>query len=130
MRHQPATDMPMGVVLCPALGREARWTYRSASANLADRLCRRRVADAAVRLSRAAATPPTYRAMSALAAWRDSVHAAVDWLRAHTGLKQVALAGLRLGAMLAGRDGGGARRLSRQSPYWRQSCPGAPMPAN
>ncbi len=99
--HRPSRmDASFGVVLCPALGREARWTYR-AMRQLADRLAAAGLP--ALRFEYpgtgdSADVPPWEQP---LAAWRDSVHAAADWLRAQTGLQRVAFAGLRFGALLA-----------------------------
>ncbi len=93
-------SVSVAVVLCPALGREARWTYRS-------------LRQFAVRL--AAAGLPTIRleyqgtgdsaepasGQVAVAAWQGGVQAVTDWIRAETGLARVALGGIRFGALMA-----------------------------
>ena len=97
--HAPEKPGGVAVVVCPALGREGRWSYR-AMRHLASRL--------------AAAGHPTLRFdypgtgaspdlpdCEPLAGWRDRVHGAVDWLRTQTGHARVAMCGLRFGALLA-----------------------------
>ena len=52
-------------------------------------------------------------------AWLDGIHAAVRWLRATTGVEEVALVGLRLGAILAAMaaaERGGVERLVMMAP--------------
>ncbi|WP_448208309.1 alpha/beta fold hydrolase [Azospirillum sp. sgz302134] len=56
-----------------------------------------------------------------LRAWIDGIHAAVAYLRAATGVEEVALVGLRLGALLAAKAAaeseGGVSRLALLAPY-------------
>ena len=88
------------VVLCQALGREARWIHRTLR-RLADRL--------------AAAGMPTLRfdyrgtgdsdelkdGEHPVRCWRDDVHEAANWLRRETGHARIGMAGIRFGALLA-----------------------------
>lgn len=107
-----------GVVLCSPHGNEDLCVYRTWR-TLAERL--------------AAAGLPTLRfdypgtGNSAgsdedpelVRAWLDGIHAAVRWLRANTGVEEVALVGLRLGATLAAMaaaERGGVERLVLMAP--------------
>ena len=98
--HLPANPRASGVVLCPALGREARWSYRTMR-QLADRLATEGLTTLRFDYPGTGDAPDLLPGDDLLAAWRQSVHAAVDWLRTETGLEQVALCGLRFGALLA-----------------------------
>lgn len=93
------TPKDRGVVLCSPFGYEAICTYRGWRA-LAERL--------------AGAGMPVLRfdypstgdsagddAFERVPAWLGSIEAGTEWLRRHAGVSQVALCGLRLGALLA-----------------------------
>lgn len=107
-----------GVVLCSPHGNEDMCTHRTLRI-LADRL--------------AAAGLPTLRfdypgtgnsagddeEPERVRAWLDGIHAAVGWLRATTGVEEVALVGLRLGgtlAAMAAGERGGVDRLVLMAP--------------
>ncbi len=90
----------LGIVLCGPIGYEALCTHRQwhrlartlAAAGLATlRFDYRGTGDSAEDDEAPARVP----------AWLDSVHGAIGWLRAHTGVERIALVGLRLGAALA-----------------------------
>ena len=105
--HQaPGPTRNLGIVLCPALGREARWAYR-AMRYLADRLAARGLV--CLRLeypgTGESAEPPDWE--QPIAAWRNSVHDAADWLRAQSGVDRLVLTGLRFGALLAAEAASG-----------------------
>ena len=92
----------LGVVLCPALGREARWTLRTMR-QLADRLAVAGLPTLRFEYSGTGESADLPEWEDPFAAWQDNVHSAIDWLRARTGLDRVALCGLRFGALLAAR---------------------------
>ena len=98
--HIPDRPRGIGIVLCPALGREGRWSYR-AMRDLADRLAAAGSPTLRFDYPGTGNAPDAPKFTEPLAAWRQSVHDAVDWLRTQTGLEQVALCGLRFGALLA-----------------------------
>ena len=96
------TPKDCGVVLCSPFGYEALCTYRGWRA-LAERL--------------AAAGMPVLRfdypstgdsagddALERVPAWLNSIEAGTAWLRRHAGVSQIALCGLRLGALLAAKS--------------------------
>jgi len=113
--HQAAGDC--GVLLCPAIGHEARSVHRPWRM-LADTL--------------AAGGYPTLRfdypgtadswvdanavGDDGLAPWRAGIAAAADWLRREAGVRRIALCGLRLGAALAAEASVGAERLALLAP--------------
>ena len=98
--HVPANPRTSGVVLCPALGREARWSYR-AMRQLADRIAAEGLPTLRFDYPGTGDSPDWPRGSDPLAFWRQSVHEAIDWLRMTAGVEQVALCGLRFGALLA-----------------------------
>ncbi len=98
--HVPDRPRALGVVLCPALGREARWSYR-AMRQLADRLAASGMPTLRFDYPGTGESPDLPAWEEPFDAWRQSVHEAVDWLRAQTGIDQVGLCGLRFGALLA-----------------------------
>jgi alpha/beta superfamily hydrolase len=98
--HVPDRPRATGVVLCPALGREGRWSYRSMR-HLAERLAASGLPTLRFDYPGTGNAPDGLDGAEPLAAWRQSLHDAVDWLRTQTGLEQVALCGLRFGGLLA-----------------------------
>jgi alpha/beta superfamily hydrolase len=90
----------IAVVLCPALGREARWTYCSLR-HLAVRLAAAGLPTVRFDyLGTGDSAEPTAGPLS-VEAWRDGVQAVADWVRAETGLASVAFGGIRFGALIA-----------------------------
>jgi pimeloyl-ACP methyl ester carboxylesterase len=107
-----------GVVLCNAFGQEAMWTHKGFR-QLADRLAMAGVS--ALRFD----YPGTGDSIGdedepgRVGAWTDSIKHAVRTLRELTGVTEVALVGLRLGAALAARaalDMGGVERIVMLAP--------------
>lgn len=98
-------DGDRGVIMCAAMGYEALCAHSSWRV-LADRF-----ADAGLPTLRfdypgagdslGEADDPVLVAL-----WRDSIRAAVDWMREATGVREVVLVGMRLGAALAAEVGG------------------------
>ena len=105
--HQaPGPTRNLGVVLCPALGREARWAYR-AMRYLADRLAARGLVSLRLEYPGTGESAEPSDWEQPIAAWRNSVHDAADWLRAQSGVDHLALVGLRFGALLAAEAAAG-----------------------
>lgn len=99
--HQPSreTRLDRGVVLCSPYGHEAVCTHRNWRA-LAVAL-----ADAGLPTVRfdypGTGDSAGSENSEQLSAWLDSITAAISWLRQHAGVHEVALCGLRFGALLA-----------------------------
>jgi alpha/beta superfamily hydrolase len=98
--HPAAQNTSLAVLLCPPLGREARWVHRSFR-KLANQLAASGVPALRFDYPNSGDSCDLPAGDDPLAAWRDSVHIAADWLRAHTGASQLAMVGLRFGALLA-----------------------------
>jgi dienelactone hydrolase len=98
--HPAAQNCSLAVVLCPPLGREARWIHRSFR-KLANRLAASGVPALRFDYPNSGDSCDLPEGGEPLAAWRDSVHIAADWLRAQTGATHLAMAGIRFGALLA-----------------------------
>ena len=99
--HPTAQPSSLAVLLCPPLGREARWTHRTFR-KLAMRLAAAGLPSLRFDYPSSGDSSDIPDGQDPLAAWRDSVDIAADWLRAQSGASELALVGLRFGALLAG----------------------------
>jgi dienelactone hydrolase len=98
--HPAAHASSLAVLLCPPLGREARWVHRSFR-KLSTQLAAAGVPALRFDYPSSGDSCDVPDGEEPLAAWRDSVHIAADWLRAQTGASHLAIIGLRFGALLA-----------------------------
>ena len=109
--HAPtgARRSDLGVVLCPALGRDERCTHRPLRI-LAERLARAGHLVIRFDLPGFGDSADTDTAADALPSWIAAAQAASDLLRRH-GVKQVTLGGFRFGATLAALSAREGERL-------------------
>ena len=98
--HPAAIPGSLPVLLCPPLGREARWAHRSLR-KLANRLAASGLSTLRFDYPNTGDSCDVPAGQGMVEAWRDSVHVAADWLRAQTGATELAMVGLRFGALLA-----------------------------
>jgi alpha/beta superfamily hydrolase len=98
--HPAAQPSSLAVLLCPPLGREARWTHRMFR-KLATRLAAAGLPSLRFDYPNSGDSGDVPAGEDPLAAWRDSVDIAADWLRAQSGAGELAFVGLRFGALLA-----------------------------
>ncbi len=89
-----------GVVLCPPFGLDGL-TARRAYADLAARLAAHGLSALVFDWAGTGDSLGSDRDPDRLAAWKASLHAAIETLRRETGVTEIALVGLRLGATLA-----------------------------
>lgn len=102
---QPDQARDAAVLLVPALGSEARASYR-AMWRLAEELAARGFTVLRYDHAGDGDSPGLARDADQLAAWRGGVRLAAGFLRAQTGARVLALGGLRLGATLAAVEAG------------------------
>ena len=98
--HPAAQPSSLAVLLCPPLGREARWAHRTFR-KLATRLAAAGLPCLRFDYPSSGDSCDIPADQDPLAAWRDSIDIAADWLRAQSGASQLAIVGLRFGALLA-----------------------------
>ena len=107
-----------GVVLCSPHGHEELSVHRSWAA-LADRLAAAGMPALRFDYPGTGNSAGTDEEPERVRAWLDGVHAAIRFLRATTGVEEVALVGLRLGgtlAAMAAAERGGVERLVLMAP--------------
>jgi pimeloyl-ACP methyl ester carboxylesterase len=102
----PAANHNVGIVICPALGRDGRCSYRPMH-DLAEGLAAAGFATLRFELLGCGdsldlpQTPDGAETTEALSVWMTGVQQAVRYLRDTTGVSKVVLAGVRFGATLA-----------------------------
>lgn len=114
----PSAATGRGVVLVPAFGFEELCSRRSMRI-LADRLAAAGLATLRFDLHGTADSLGCADDPARLARWIADTHGAVDWLKVNGGFAEVALVGLRLGALIAARvaaERGDVARLGLMAP--------------